>query len=301
MKKIFLFAISICFITVLIISLNFANAAEDLSKGSGVYQFAETTGVNNEPINIYYYRPQNWKVGDKIFVIFHGQDRGASVFINGTKNIKGLAEDAESKNVLLICPELTKEKYPGDRYYNFGFVMTNHYKTLNPRSQWTYNVVNRIIDDVIKRTNSNKSKIILFGHSAGGQFMHRYLFFADKLKADRVIAANSGVYFMPDENVAFPRGLKNVPITDKELKRAYKKDAIILLGENDVKRTRSFPQTPADDKQGLNRLERGKNFYAKTVLKAQEIGVKLNWQLITVPDVGHSGIKMARRALKYID
>lgn len=295
MKKFFLSAISICFATVLIISLNFANAAEDLSIGKGVYQFAESTGVNNKPINIYYYRPQNWKSGDRIFVIFHGQDRKVDFFIEGLK------KESESKNLLLICPEFDKEKYPGDRCYNYGNVMTNHYKNLMPKTQWTYNAANRIIDDVIKRTKADKSKIIFFGHSAGGQFMHRYLFFADKIKADRVIAASSGVYCMPYENIRFPYGLKNIPITNNELKRAYETDVIIMVGEEDILRGKYFPKSAEADEQGLTRLERGKNFFAKSKLKAEELNAKFNWQFVAVPNVRHSGIKMARQALKYID
>ena len=277
-------------IIILFASMNVTFAAENLKIGAGVYQFEESSGANKNPIDVFYYRPKNWQDGDKIFVIFHGMDRNSESFI------KGLKKSADAKNILLICPKFTKHKFPGNTYYNYGNVKNGD------KNQWTYNVANRIIDDAKKRAGASKSKIILFGHSAGGQFLHRYLFLADKIKADLVIAANAGTYLLPDENVNYPYGFKNISAGTKEMKRAYAQKTIILLGESDVNRTyRGFPKTPADDKQGLNRFERGKNFFNKSQKKAKELKTKFNWRLVTVPNVGHNSIKMANAALKYID
>ena len=45
----------------------------------------------------------------------------------------------------------------------------------------------------------------LYGHSAGGQFVHRYVAFADAPRMESAVAANSGWYTMPDDG-AFPYG-----------------------------------------------------------------------------------------------
>lgn len=295
MKNFFKISTAIfCAAIFFILSLNFASAAEILHKGEGIYKFEEPTGKTPDPIDIYYYRPKNWKNGDKIFVAFHGSERKAKWFINGFKKI------AEQKNFLLICPEFSKAKYPYDNSYNYGRVFLN--KKITPKNEWTYNVANKIIDDVKIRADAKKSKVIFFGHSAGSQFISRYIFLADKIKADTIIAANAGTYMMPDENIKYPFGLKNSPVTEKNLKRAYKQDVIILLGENDVKYTsKGFPNKPPVDKQGLNRFERGKNFYAQSKKKAEELRTKFNWKFLTVPNVGHNGIRMAKVALKYLD
>ena len=81
---------------------------------------------------------------------------------------------------------------------------------------------------------------------------------------------------------------------------AFAKPVVILLGESDIQRTSNLRMTPEADRQGLNRLARGKNFYAMAKAKANELGVPFNWRLITVPDVGHSGSKMAGGAIKLI-
>ncbi|MBR6013330.1 MAG: alpha/beta hydrolase [Selenomonadaceae bacterium] len=294
MNKFFRFCTSI-FVTIIIFvaSINFSSAAENLHTGTGVYKFADSSGVNDDPINVYYYRPKNWKKGDKIFTYFHGSGRHSQGFIRGMKAL------ADKKNFLIVGPEFTQAKFPGDRSYNYGRVRIKN--KITPKTEWTYNTVNRIIDDVKSRTDSPNSNVVFFGHSAGSQFIHRYLFFADKIKADKIIAANAGTYLMPDENIRFPFGLKNVPTAKKNLKRAYSSDVIILLGENDVKNTaRGFPKSKIIDGQGLNRLERGKNFFAKSKAKAEEMGVEFNWRLITVPKVGHSSVRMAKNVLKYI-
>ena len=49
--------------------------------------FEELTGNTSDPIDIYYYRPKNWKDGDKIFVAFHGSGRNAKPFVTGLKKI----------------------------------------------------------------------------------------------------------------------------------------------------------------------------------------------------------------------
>lgn len=291
MKKFFSISAAV-FMAVIFFALssNFVNAAEILPKGEGIYKFAEPSGKNNLPIDIHYYRPTNWKDGNKIFVAFHGSGRKAQPFVTGLKKI------AEEKNFLLICPEFSREKYPYDNGYNYGRVFIK--RKMTPENEWTYNVANKIIDDLKERAGVTKSKITFFGHSAGGQFMNRYLFLANKIKADRVIAANSGTYIAPDENTKFPHGLKNVPLAKQNLKRAYKQDVIVLLGERDI--SRKAPKSPTIDKLGLNRLERGKNFFAMSQKKAEEIGTKFNWRLIIVPNVGHSRISMAKNALKYL-
>ena len=77
--------------------------------------------------------------------------------------------------------------------------------------------------------------------------------------------------------------------------------SLILLGEADTKRTENLRQTPEADAQGMNRLERGKNFFAVAQEKAAEMDVPFNWQAATVSGVGHDGAAMADAALAVIE
>ena len=50
----------------------------------------------------------------------------------------------------------------------------------------------------------------LFGHSAGAQVAHRFLYFIHPNRASRTVLANSGYYTMPIEEISYPYGLKGV-------------------------------------------------------------------------------------------
>ena len=47
----------------------------------------------------------------------------------------------------------------------------------------------------------------LFGHSAGGQFVHRMLSFGFRDRVAVAVSANAGTYAMPDLEIAWPFGL----------------------------------------------------------------------------------------------
>ena len=97
---------------------------------------------------------------------------------------------------------------------------------------------------------------------------------------------------MPDRSILFPYGIKNVPVSDKQLKNAFAKPVIVLLGDKDTQRSKVLRKTPEADAQGLNRLERGHAFYEKTQETAKQMGVPFNWKLQEVPGVGHDGDAM---------
>ena len=59
--------------------------------------------------------------------------------------------------------------------------------------------------------------------------------------------------------------------------------------------------TPEADRQGLNRLARGKKFFETAKAKAEELGVPFNWRLVTVPGVGHQGTIMGNVAMNIIN
>jgi len=49
-----------------------------------------------------------------------------------------------------------------------------------------------------------------------------------------------------------------------------------------------FLKTKAAMRQGVNRLQRGKQFYSIAKREAQRLNLKLKWQLITIPGCGHN-------------
>ena len=268
----------------------------DVPVGASSYGFVEQTGVTNDPIRIYAYRPTGWKPGKVIVVVFHGTKRNAKSYRSGWVG------PANDNNLLIICPEFTQAKYPGTRYYNTGNMMDRlgGNGKLQPKSRWVFPAIDRIISDIKTRTGAHESPVVVFGHSAGAQMVHRYALFGGRTDAGLIMSANAGWYTMPDTKVSFPYGLGRVPVSRKKLASAFAKPVVVLLGEADNKR-KKLRTTPKADRQGLNRLARGKNFFEAAKRKAAELSVPFNWRLVTVPGVGHQGVKMANAAIKVIN
>ena len=264
-------------------------ANESLKTGKNVYSFEESVGANDDPMNIYYYRPANWSAGDAIALVLHGMNRDAERYLSDWQS------HADKNNVLLICPEFTEEKFPGSGYYNTGNVMRNG--SLQTEDEWVFPVLNRIIRDVKNRVQSSDSKTLLFGHSAGAQLVHRYAIFSEEEDFDVIIPANAGWYTMPDNSIQFPYGLKGTTVTDEKLIATLAKPVVILLGEQDIVRDDNLRTTPEADAQGENRLERGKEFYQQMKDQAAALGVPFNWKISIVEGVGHNDYKMAAAAM----
>ena len=88
---------------------------------------------------------------------------------------------------------------------------------------------------------------------------------------------------------------------DKSIKSWVNKDMAILLGEDDLgSRTKPLSNGQMARDQGPNCLTRGKLLYSKTKTKAEELGFDFNWELITVPGVGHDNYKLAPFASIYL-
>lgn len=260
--------------------------------GESISCIRERTGMNQDALCLYYYRPCRWTEKDAVFIAFHGFGR------NGAEYCKALGKLAEKRNMLIVCPELTERKYPGAGWYQEGGIMDTD-GHVREKEKRTFSVVDRIVEEVKSRTQAT-GKVILFGHSAGGQFVHRWVLLGGKKGVDVIAVANSGWFTMPDRDIDYPYGIKNVGVTDKELAEAFAKPVILFMGGNDVERKPPFRDTPEADAQGMNRMERCTKYFHQCRAKAEELRVPFRWKLETVEGIAHQGVKMAEGATSYI-
>ena len=271
--------------------------AAPLTAGEGSFLVDESTGSNSAPLTAYYYRPRAWEDGLPIVLVFHGLKRNAQEYC------QGWAQYAEEQNFLIICPEFSQDKYPGVRYYNFGNVLDTEDVggKIQPQTNWIFPAIDRLVNTAKEKAEAKNSKVILYAHSAGAQLIHRYSLLSGPTSADLIIAANSGWYTMPEANTNFPYGLGQIPENAYDLKAAFAKPVVILLGEEDVIRSKVLRKTPEADAQGQNRLERGMKFFETCEETAAALGTEFTWRLITVPGVGHDGTGMAQGAVPLIE
>ena len=141
-------------------------AVRPIPAGESMSCIRERTGVNQDALCLYYYRPGRWTEKDAVFIAFHGFGRA------GAEYCKALRKLAEERNMLIVCPELTERKYPGAEWYQEGGIMDTD-GHIREKEERTFSAADRIVAEVKNRTQA-AGKIILFGHSAGGQFVHRW-------------------------------------------------------------------------------------------------------------------------------
>ncbi len=165
------------------------------------------------------------------------------------------------------------------------------------KSRWTFTTIERLFDVVRTAARLRTTKYSLYGHSAGAQFVHRFVLFMPDARYERAIAANAGWYTLPTFEASFPYGLEGTPATEAGLKLAMGRDLVVMLGNEDTDDSDpGLRNTERARSQGRTRLERGESFHQTAVASARKLGVPLRWRRIIVRDAGHSNREMARAA-----
>ena len=264
-----------------------------IHEGAGRFLFKDPEAATGKTIAIWYYRPKSFDRNTPILLVMHGVKRNADLYRD---NWIGLAE---KHRLLIVAPEFSNADFPSSWGYNLGNVATRGPDgTLapNPKSVWSFPIIDRVFDKVRQITGSKRTTFALFGHSAGAQFVHRYMTFTGGAKVELAIAANAGWYTLPDSNEPFPYGLGQTHLSVEQVKTLLGGKLVILLGDEDTVQDQHFRMTPEAMHQGSTRFDRGKNYFAAGRRKAATLDTPFNWRLVLVPGVGHDNAKMAEAA-----
>ncbi len=261
----------------------------------GTGELKLTLGPKDDPIplSLAYDWPDTADRCANVVMVIHGAARNYRDYLGFWH------EHAARGRYIAIAPHFGNKSFPGMWRFAMGnvFHATGDRK---PAAVWTFTLLEQAFQE-IRRANGLTTKTYdIFGHSAGGQFVHRLVLFAPGASFRMAIEANAGWYTMPDLNVAVPYGLKGAGLTDADLRRSFSRRLLVLLGEKDNNPNhRSLNREPGAMAEGLYRLARGKNFYATAKATAAKIGVPFNWTVATVPNSGHNPRLMSDAAAKY--
>ncbi|MGL5116435.1 MAG: hypothetical protein ACRC7C_14035 [Beijerinckiaceae bacterium] len=269
-------------------------ASAQSPQGKSTFEMNERFGRKAKPMAVHLYRPPTWTPADRVLIVMHGRGR------NGAEYRDQWTKQSEAGNLLIVVPEFDAENFPGTAAYNWGSVVDEQEKPL-PADAWVFNVIDAVHREVRKQTGATREKYSLYGHSAGAQYVHRFLLLAKAADADLIISANAGSYTMPVRGIAFPFGLDGVTVTDDDLKRAFARPVVVLLGDQDIDPNhQSLPRQPGAMAQGPHRFARGNLFFDTAQKKAAELGAPFNWRLVPVPGVAHSNTNMANKAAEIV-
>src|SRR5205823_6868785 len=129
-------------------------------------------------------------------------------------------------------------------WYHFGNLHDKE-GTPNPRQEWTFGIVERLFDQLLAEGVTTRPRYGLFGHSAGGQFVHRMLSFGFRDCVAVAVSANAGTYAMPDLATPWPFGLGETGVCNDGLRRLLEFPITVMTGTRDTKTTgRFFPKGP---------------------------------------------------------
>lgn len=262
-------------------------ASQQAAAATGRFVF---TGWEGPDLPVYYQLPERVTSDTPVVFVMHGVNRDADRYRDEWAAL------ARQHGFIAVVPQFSREYFPGSRGYNTGYSSEDD-GTPRSRNLWSFAAIEPLFDDVRQRFGTRAPRYSIYGHSAGAQFVHRFVLFMPEARIDQAISANAGWYTMPDMQTVFPYGLAATPVDEGALAAALGKRVTVLLGTADTDRADpDLRKTPEADAQGPHRFARGQQFFANAKQAAERLETPFGWSIRTVPDVGHSNGKMAKAA-----
>jgi len=278
--------------TLLLLVLSFGATASAIA-GDSMWQF---DGWQGPAIEVRMFVPEDAIATTPIVIVMHGWSREAQRYFNDWR-----APGAEH-HFIVVVPHFPVIDFPSSWNYNLGNVFERQSRKLRPQDEWTFTTIESIFDAVVAKVDGEQTEYTLFGHSAGSQFVHRFLYYMPDARVKRYLAANAGWYTLPDFDTEYPYGLGGAAISEEQLIAAFEKDVVLMLGREDLDQTDpDLRNTPEARRQGKNRLARGLAMFDVAKTNAEKLGVDLRWKLVLVDDAGHVNAQMAVAAAEFVE
>jgi len=245
------------------------------------------------PLVLECFRPRAHNPDNPVVIVQHGMSR------NGAEYCEAWIPAAEQHGLLIVAITFPKEAWPDAVTYNNGHVLDEG-GALRPRECWSHAIPGRVFELLREGGITRRDKTYLWGHSAGGQFVHRLLATQPLGIFEVVGAANSGWYTLPTLDLRYPDGLGGIGLTRDDVVRLLGYPLVIFSGDQDTDGTaENFPMHDAAMAQGLNRFERAQFYIDHGQAEAAKLAVPCRWSRVVVPGVAHEGMRMSAFAGDY--
>lgn len=262
--------------------------------GTGEMTIEAGTAAHSASMQVFYATPDHITPDTQIVFVMHGARRDASHY----RDI--WTPYAQQYGFIAIAPKFSSEQFPGFWRYQMGNVF-NAAGEREPPDTTAYAAIEKIFDAVRRKFRLNANTYDIFGHSAGGQFVHRMVLFWPQAHIRLAIAANAGTYTVPDTSVPLPFGIGNAGLDRATLAHAFGTRLVVMAGSRDTNPNhRLLNRSAGAMKEGPNRLARAKYFFDTARRAAQQAGVPFRWTFQIVEGVGHNAAGMSAAASKII-
>jgi poly(3-hydroxybutyrate) depolymerase len=213
---------------------------------------------------------------------------------------------ADQEQIVLLAPAFDQQNFGGHAGPGGG------YRGLFGRHVGADAFVNAIVDETHEAIPDLPETFALYGHSAGGQFVSRYLVMHPERITAAVISA-AGTFAFPNPDVAWTNGMKPLqrrirwsddePWEEIEIApdakgwvRAAQIPVTVVVGSHDTAEIKSIPGNP-----GRSHVERAQAWVQAMIDLAREYGETPHVQYVEVADVAHDSAKLTpacQRALR---
>lgn len=255
-------------------------------KGAGVYNMFKAIDSTGPQMRVFYYVPEKAHSLSPVLMVFHGNGRDAEYSRNQLMSI------ANKKSIILVVPEFSDALFPGSNEYQLGGMFEDgedaKLAELRSEEKWAFALIDRIFNHFTQSISSEVKYYDVFGHSAGAQFVHRFVMFVPQSKIRKAVSAASGWYTLPTETRDFPYGLGQTNLKEIRLDDVFSKSMLISVGSKDTDpKSSALRHTALADEQGNNRVERAQFFYQSCQQVASKNQFQLNWSFHLNAGVEH--------------
>ena len=247
------------------------------------------TSWNKPDLDVFYYLPKTIDNDTKVLFVVHGNTRNADDYLNSWIRL------TKDKNIAIFAPHFKRSSFIS---FNTLQMSTSSGKIRTDTDLYLHNSIDTLFKYIKAKFKLNDKLYDIYGHSAGAQFVHRYLLMSDNPSVNKAVAANAGWYTFLN-GADFPYGVKNPPIslTDSNVKKFLSTNLYILIGTNDIDVDSSINKSKGAQKQGINRLQRAKNFFTYTESIVEQNNLEFKWKYQAVPGAPHSNKVMSKAAV----
>ena len=247
------------------------------------------TSWNKPDLDVFYHLPKTIDNDTKVLFVVHGNTRNADDYLNSWIRL------TKDKNIAIFAPHFKRSSFIS---FNTLQMSTSNGKIRTDTDLYLHNSIDTLFKYIKAKFKLNDKLYDIYGHSAGAQFVHRYLLMSDNPSVNKAVAANAGWYTFLN-GADFPYGVKNPPIslTDSNVKKFLSTNLYILIGTNDIDIDSSINKSKGAQKQGINRLQRAKNFFTYTESIVEQNNLEFKWKYQAVPGAPHSNKVMSKAAV----
>jgi hypothetical protein len=163
-----------------------------IGAGSGSFTLPGGVGREGKTITVFYHRPERFTVQSRVLIVVPGAGR------NGWTYRDSWVKASEEHGVLILSPSYSEDYYPEFWSYNLAGMITDvkvnqdsspavTFRIVGEPGAWLFSDFDRLFREAKEHLGLVASTYDMFGHSAGGQLLHRLVLFHAESMANCVL------------------------------------------------------------------------------------------------------------------